>query len=82
MFAGIASLATRDDRAGVDFVAIPPPGVEAATGFTTDDPVALLQAWGWDGSTHSYAEEGARLGRPWPYPDPPRGCMVVATRSR
>jgi methyltransferase (TIGR00027 family) len=81
LFAGIASLALRTDQVGADFVGIPPPGVEAVTRFITDDPVALLEAWGWDASTYSYVEEGARLGRPWPYPDPPRGCMVVAVRQ-
>jgi methyltransferase (TIGR00027 family) len=79
LFASIASLASRADRVGTDFVAIPPPGVDAATGFTTDDPVGLLRAWGWDAQRYNYDEECARLGRPWPYPGRPQSCMVIAS---
>jgi methyltransferase (TIGR00027 family) len=81
LFTDIASLSSTGDRLGTDFVALAPPGVEAATGFTTDDPVALLQTWGWDAREYRYDEQGARLGRPWPYPGQPRGCMVVATST-
>lgn len=81
LFADIASLALSGDRVGADFVAIAPPGVEAATPFTTDDPVALLRAWGWDARRYSYEEEGARLARPWPYPGQPKGCMVIASAN-
>jgi methyltransferase (TIGR00027 family) len=79
LFTDIASLVLRGDRVGADFVAIAPPGVEAATGFTTDDPIALLRAWGWNAHQYSYDEEGARLGRSWPYPGQPKGCMVIAS---
>lgn len=81
LFDDIEALALSGDRVGTDFVAVAPPGVEAATGFTTDDPVALLRGWGWDAHEYRYDDEGARLGRPWPYPGQPRGCMVVATSA-
>lgn len=81
LFEEIRSLAFRGDRVGADFVATPPPGVVAATGFTTGDPVAVLRGWGWDATQYDYDEEGARLGRPWPYPGLPLGCMVIASAA-
>jgi methyltransferase (TIGR00027 family) len=79
LFDDIGALAASGDRFGTDFVAIPPPEIDAEIRFTTSDPVGLLRAWGWDAQQYSYDVEGAQLGRPWPYPGRPNGWMVTAT---
>jgi methyltransferase (TIGR00027 family) len=80
LFTDIATLASPGDGLGTDFVSAPPSGVETLVGFMTDDPTPLLRECGWDAEQYDYDVEGERLGRPWPYPERPQGCMTIARR--
>jgi methyltransferase (TIGR00027 family) len=75
LLAGIASLGTQVDRVGVDLLSERP---SPELIFATAKPVTLLRSWGWKAKTYNYVDEGARLGRPWPYPEPPLGYMLIA----
>jgi methyltransferase (TIGR00027 family) len=76
----IAQLAHASDALGCDFVAQLPPEVDAAQGFTSEDPAELFRDCGWRFERHGFDSESERLGRPWPSPIRPSGYMAIAHR--
>jgi methyltransferase (TIGR00027 family) len=77
----IAQVAGAGDAFGCDFVMEPPPGVDAATGYATNDPKPLFRACGWKAERYDYAHESERLGRDWRSPIRPLGYMTIAHRA-
>jgi methyltransferase (TIGR00027 family) len=80
LFRDIARLATPGDALGSDFVTQAPPGVDAAFGFTTEDPTQLFSDCGWSAERHTFDRECAHYGRAWPSPLRPLGYMTIAHR--
>jgi hypothetical protein len=76
----IAQLACEGDALGCDFVTQLPPEVDAAQGFTIEDPTALFRDCGWRSVRYAFDSESKRFGRPWPSPIRPYAYMAIAHR--
>jgi hypothetical protein len=57
LFCDVARFAMAGDSFGCDFVTPQPPGVEAATGYVTEDP-GLFSACGWVAERHAFDRVG------------------------
>jgi methyltransferase (TIGR00027 family) len=81
LLSDVARLALTGDSFGCDFLTQQPPGVEAATGYMTEDPGPLFSACGWVAERHAFDRVGEIYGRAWPSPIRPMGFMTIAQRS-